>query len=445
MANSVWELPPEKPNSPKPDPVYEYWKETAFRQPPVNIKKAAAVKPTPLQVNEFGDPLGPSVAYKWPRATENGQWELPANPLNWQSWGLPRSLVQELKQQHVNFPSDIQVRGLKAIRTGRENLMLQAPTGSGKTLTFVLGTLMQVDSVNPAVQVLCLSPTLELNSQLASTFWIYAQSLRISASLVKQVWTSTQVVVMNPFQCITMLWQDALPSLKFLILDEADYLLQEPHFIDIIPQLLSLLKPARTLLVSSTFSESAFATMDKWFSPCERLGMPTDELLPANLRLYYAQVTNARESKIDMLELLLAMPSPGITVVFANSTSTAEGLVQMFKKRGVRSAMFAGYMSVEQRRNTLSLFHRGQLAVLVSTNLLAWGIDEAKVSRVVNFDFPVHQDTGLADAEMFLRRVGRAGRFGRPGVAISIVTGEAEMCMLEDVMMQWGCNIEPIM
>jgi superfamily II DNA/RNA helicase len=106
--------------------------------------------------------------------------------------------------------------------------------------------------------------------------------------------------------------------------------------------------------------------------------------------------------------------------------------------------MLAGFMSAEQRRNTLSLFHRGQLAVLVTTSLLAWGIDEAKVSRVVNFDFPVHQDTGLADAEMFLRRVGRAGRFGRPGIAISIVTCEAEMCMLEDVMMQWGCSIEPI-
>lgn len=440
MANSLWELPPEKPNSPKSDPVYDYWKETAFRRPTANVIKG--VKPLP--VNEFGDPLGPSVTYKWPKATENGQWELPTNPLNWQSWGIPWTLVRELKQQHVSFPSDIQVRGLQAIRTGRQNLMLQAPTGSGKTLTFVLGTLMQVDSTNPAVQVLCLSPTVELSTQLASVFWVYAQSLRISVSLVKQVWTATQVVVMNPFQCIAMLRQEPLPFLKFLVLDEADYMLQEPRFTDIIPHLQSLLKPARTLLISSTYSDSALASMDHWFSPCERLGMPPDELIPANLRLYYAEVADAGEAKTDMLELLLAMPSPGVTVVFVNFTSTAEALVHMFRKRGVRSAMLAGYMSVEQRRNTLSLFHRGQLAVLVTTNLLAWGIDEVTVSRVVNFDFPVHRDTGLADAEMFLRRVGRAGRFGRPGVAISIVTCEAEMCMLEDVMVQWGCNIESI-
>jgi len=429
--------------------LIEYWKKTAFRNTPVSTSsKSYLLKPSPApstqpKVNEFGDPLGPQVNYRWPKPTGSGQWELSIQSNTWQNLGLPRPLAQELKRQHVNFPSETQSRGLAAINTGRDNLLIQAPAGSGKTLTFVLGTLAQVDCTNQEVQVLCLSPTLELNRQLASVFWVYAQSLQVSVSLVNQVWTATQVVVMNPLQCTAMLRPGALPALKFLVLDEADYLLQEPHF-STIARVFSLLGPVRKLLVSSTFSEDVLAAVELCCSPCERLTVSTDELLPASLRLYYAQTADSWQSKIDMLERLLAMPSPGVTVIFVNSGFTAEALVQMMSRRGVRSAMLAGTMSPEQRRNTLSLFHRGQLAVLVATNLLAWGIDEVKVSRVVNFDLPRHPETGLADAETFLRRVGRACRFGRPGVAVSIVACEADLCMLEDVMMQWGCSVEPI-
>ena len=428
----MWELPPDPPKPHKPDLFTDYWCETAFR----TLPKPQFSPEFPLNVNEFGDKIGPKVTYSWPKATKLGVWELERV----ERADIPQELVRELKRQRMSYPEGMQLRVLQEICKGGTSVVVRGTTGSGKTLAYVLGSLSLIDRSNPAVQVLCVSPTVELNAQIARLFWIYGQSLGVSVSMISQVWVSGQVVVLTPGQLEEMIWPGALPWLRLIILDEADWTL---HLTPITPTLHSLFSTTRVIMVSSTFNDEVLDTIDRLFPICERLTVPSDELLPDTLDLYFTRTEGPWQSKIEILDRILSLPTPGVTLIFVNSVHTAEVITQIYRRHGVQTGLLTETtMTVIQRRNVLTMLHKGVVSVVVTTDWMSRGIDEPRVSRVVNFDLPVEEDTGLVDAETFLRRVGRTSRFGRPGIAVTIVTSEQEVCMLEDVMMYWGCRIQ---
>jgi ATP-dependent RNA helicase DDX19/DBP5 len=160
--------------------------------------------------------------------------------------------------------------------------------------------------------------------------------------------------------------------------------------------------------------------------------------------MYYVK-RGVRETKLDLLERILERKVSGVTLIFVNTVKFAQVLSGVLTRRGLKCALLAGRnITIDERFLTVQDFKRGFYDIVVSTNLLARGIDNTHITRVINFDIPNHWTTHLVDAETYLHRIGRAGRFSRTGEAITMVGSEAELKMVEEVMRHYGCVIEQL-
>lgn len=379
--------------------------------------------------------------------------------VEWPSLSIPEPLLVVLHANNFAYPSKVQATATRLIidePTG--HLLVQAPTGSGKTLAFVLGTLAKLDPADPFTQVICVAPTNELLVQLTKDFTTYGAPLHISVSYVSKTNrdVSAQVLLATPAQCINIFRtkgsQKANTShVKFLLLDEADHLLNEddqPEFFAHMQTVIKELLPAstRVLLFSATYTDSVMTHINKVLETYTELRVEKEELVLDNIKQYYIK-KSSDQGKVDLLINVLREQVPGVTVVFINTGRFAQVVYTALQDRGYKCALLIGKnMTTEERFRTLEDFKRGFYTILLTTNVLARGIDNTHVSRVINFDIPIHFKSRLVDAETYLHRIGRSGRFNRPGIAISIVANTAETHMLEEVKRSYGdtCVIECI-
>jgi len=379
--------------------------------------------------------------------------------VDWASLALPAPLLALLQANNLAYPSKVQAHATKLIieePTG--HLLVQAPTGSGKTLAFVLGTLAKLDPTDPLPQVICVAPTNELLVQLTKDFTTYATPLHLKVSYVSKLNrdVSAQVLLATPIQCINIFrtkgaQRATTDHIKFLVLDEADHLLNEddqPEFFAHMQTVIRELLPSstRVLLFSATYTDSVLPHIEKVLERYTEIRVEKEELVLDNIKQYYI-AKSTDQGKVDLLISVLREQVPGVTVVFINTGRFAQIVYEVLRERGYKCALLIGKnMTTEERFRTLDDFKRGYYTVLITTNVLARGIDNTHVSRVVNYDIPIHFKSRLVDAETYLHRIGRSGRFNRPGIAVSIVTNTAETHMLEEVKRSYGdtCVIECI-
>jgi len=370
---------------------------------------------------------------------------------SWASFDFPAPLLTAVKQSGYEFPSKIQEMGFDLLMTGQyEHVVVQAPTGSGKTLTFVLPTLALMDAKCVQPQVVVVAPTLELLTQLTAEYTKYAQTLGISVGCVRRGCEISQVMLMTPRQCAFLL--QARPtdfsSLKFAIFDEADHLLDKDDQMEFAMNAGIVVKQVpstcHVLCFSATYSDSVRAELDKLLGEFSEIMVKKEDLVLENIKMYYVK-RGLRETKLDLLERILDRKVPGVTLIFVNTVRFAQVLSGVLTRRGLKCALLVGRnITVDERFLTVQDFKRGFYEVVVSTNLLARGIDNTHITRVINFDIPNHWTTRLVDTETYLHRIGRAGRFARTGEAITMVACEAELKMVEEVMRHYGCVIEQL-
>lgn len=370
---------------------------------------------------------------------------------SWASFGFPAPLLAAVKQSGYEFPSKIQEMGFDLLMTGQyEHVVVQAPTGSGKTLAFILPTLALLDLKCVQPQVVVVAPTLELLNQLTMEYRKYAQTLGITVECVRRDYAPSQIVLVTPRQCAFLL--QARPTefsnLKYLIFDEADHLLDKDDQTEFAMNAGIAIKQVpstcHVLCFSATFSDSVRTELDQLLGEFSEIMVKKEDLVLENIKMYYVK-KGLRETKLDLLERILERKVPGVTLIFVNTVRFAQVLSGVLTRRGLKCALLVGRnITVDERFLTVQDFKRGFYEVVVSTNLLARGIDNTHITRVINFDIPNHWTTRLVDTETYLHRIGRAGRFARTGEAITMVGCEAELKMVEEVMRHYGCVIEQL-
>ena len=351
--------------------------------------------------------------------------------------GLKESLLQAVQDSGYTTPTPIQSHSIPAILTGKD-VMAAAQTGTGKTAAFTLPLLQMLsgkDSVKSNhTRALILTPTRELAAQILESIETYGKGEQLRAVVVfggvkinpqlQALRKGCDILVATPGRLLDLFQQNAVKfsELEVLILDEADRML-DMGFIRDIRKILALLpKQRQNLMFSATFSdEIRLLAKTICHNPVEIDVAPrnsTVELITQ--KLYMAN----KDIKLPLLGKLISDTKDQV-LVFARTKHGANNLAKKLAQYGVEALAIHGNKSQSQRTKALADFKSNQVQVLVATDIAARGLDIDQLAMVVNFDLP-------QVAEDYVHRIGRTGRAGATGIAISLV-GDDEIAQLRAI------------
>ena len=358
--------------------------------------------------------------------------------MSFDSLGLPVSLVEAVKAQGYEKPSPIQEQAIPAVIAGKD-VMAAAQTGTGKTAGFTLPLLAKLEQGPRAkpnqVRALILTPTRELAAQVQASVEKYGQNMPLRSMVVyggvkinpqmQNLRRGVDILVATPGRLLDLYQQNAIrfQQLEVLVLDEADRML-DMGFIHDIKKILKVLPPKRqNLLFSATFSDDIRALAKGLVNnPVEISVTPRNTTVEKIEQVLY-EVDKTK--KTALLSQLILENKWQQVLVFVKTKHGANRLVKNLEARGIRSAAIHGNKSQGARTKALAQFKESQIKVLVATDIAARGIDIDQLPNVVNFDLPhVSED--------YVHRIGRTGRAGNEGLAVSLVCQE-EFKLLKDI------------
>ncbi len=323
-------------------------------------------------------------------------------------------------------PFPIQERAIGPLLKGQD-VIGQARSGSGKTAAFSLPMLQSIDAGVRRIQALVLAPTRELAVQITEEMrrlgtytgvkavTIYGgQSINVQREALRH---GIHVVVGTPGRVIDHLkrgWLD-LSSVKFVVLDEADTML-DMGFIDDVEFILSRTPEKKQVcLFSATMPYRITELSKKYTVDAEKILVDMDEPSVDTLDQYYAVVD--QHAKFQFLTDLLQRERPESAIIFCRTKLGAHRLASDLQRSGFEAVPLHGNLSQHQRDSHMSTFRNGHADILVATDVASRGIDVSQVACVVNYDIPM-------DPLLYFHRVGRTARAGRPGKAFSFVSDE---------------------
>lgn len=362
--------------------------------------------------------------------------------------GLDERLLQAVVQCGFTSPTEIQRLAIPVALTGRD-VMASAQTGTGKTAAFVLPALQRLlePSTGPGrgPRVLVLTPTRELATQVSNSVRDFGQKMRLrSGSVVggepygpqlKLLGAPLDFLIATPGRLIDHLERGRvdLSRLELLVLDEADRML-DMGFIDDV-QLIASRAPAerQTLLFSATLEGRVRQVADTLLHEPERIQVAGVKVRHESIEQRLMLVDDINH-KHALLDHLLADDALGQCVVFTATKRAADALAIKLNDDGHASAPLHGDMHQRQRERTVTRMKRGLVKVLVATDVAARGLDIKGLSHVINFDLPMQ-------AEDYVHRIGRTGRAGALGIAISLV-GPQDRGMLSRIERLTGQRLE---
>ncbi len=344
--------------------------------------------------------------------------------LTFESLGLRQQLVQAVMELGYENATPIQERAIPALLEGRD-ILGQAQTGTGKTAAFALPLLERLDINSRKVQGIVLTPTRELALQVTEVIFQYGKHMnaRIVAIYggssytrqLKRLDEGVHVVVGTPGRVIDLIERGALDlrHVRYLVLDEADEMLKM-GFIDDVETILRAIPPERqTALFSATLSDGIRSIARQYMRDPLLVAIEQKTLtVPQIEQRYYLVEEN---SKVAALARLLESEDVHSALIFTRTKLGAASLADTLLARLFPVEALHGDLSQEARETVMRRFRRGQITILVATDVAARGLDIQDMSHVINFDVPY-------DAEDYVHRIGRTGRAGREGIAITLVT-----------------------
>ena len=343
------------------------------------------------------------------------------------------------------MPSIIQQQAIKPLIMGKD-IVIQAQSGTGKTATFTIGSLANVDVLDNNTQVLVLSPTKELTIQTAKVFTglgSMMEGLRVQAlyggSAIEEGSTfsnkkTPHVICGCPGRVFDMMRRSRISSkkIKLVILDEADEMLSagfKEQVYNIFQYFSSTIQVA---LVSATLPDSINAIVDKIMRNPVRISVKREALTLEGIAQYYIAVDDDRQ-KYATLKDLYGLISISSSIIYCNSVKRVQDLYEAMKEDDFSVCRIHSGMDKEERATAFEDFRVGRTRVLISSNVTARGIDIQQVSVVVNFDVPKCVNT-------YLHRIGRSGRWGRKGVGINMIT-RRDVAKLKEIEQYYSTQI----
>jgi ATP-dependent RNA helicase RhlE len=347
-------------------------------------------------------------------------------PSSFAALGLPECLCRALDVAGHHTPTPVQVEAVPPLLAGRD-LMGIAQTGTGKTAAFLLPILAARLAAGQrpapgAARALVVTPTRELAAQVAAAFDVYARDTGLSRAVVvggvpqgpqvKRLARGVDVLVATPGRLLDLVAQHRcnLAHVDTLVLDEADRML-DLGFREPIRRIAALVPPGRrTAMFSATMAPAIETLARELLTAPARVEVKAATVAVERIaqRVHFLAQPAKREFVLD----LLADPDLSRVILFTRTKHGAERLAQHLSRADVAADAIHGDKTQKARDRALAGFRRGQTRVLVATDVAARGIDVPEVSHVINFDLP-------QDAETYVHRIGRTGRAGRDGVAVS--------------------------
>jgi ATP-dependent RNA helicase DeaD len=338
--------------------------------------------------------------------------------------GLPEGLLKALGELGYEAPSPIQSKTIPVLMDGRD-LVGQAQTGTGKTAAFALPVLARLGQAKSKPAALVLAPTRELAIQVAEAFHRYAAHLpgfhvlpiyggQAYGPQLAGLRRGADVVVGTPGRVIDHINKGTLDlsALGTLVLDEADEMLRM-GFIDDVEQVLSKTpESCQIALFSATMPQPIRRIAQRYLKDAEEVTIQARTSTAASIRQRYWLVSGLH--KLDALTRILEVePFEGM-IVFARTRVATEELASRLNARGFSAAALNGDVPQNQREQLVDKLRKGEVDILVATDVAARGLDVERISHVVNYDIPY-------DTEAYVHRIGRTGRAGRAGEAILFV------------------------
>jgi translation initiation factor 4A len=311
--------------------------------------------------------------------------------------------------------------------SGRD-IIGQAQSGTGKTATFSIGVLQQLDYSKKECQALILAPTRELAQQIQKVVSHLGDYLGVLChaciggtkvkSDVQTLLNGVHVVVGTPGRVYDMLCRRALKpdSIRVFILDEADEMLSRGFKDQIYDIFQALPSSVQVGLFSATMPPDALDITRRFMNNPIRILVNKDELTLEGIRQFYINVER-EDWKLDTLCDLYDTLNITQAVIFCNTRKRVDYLTEQMRQRDFTVSSTHGDITQKEREVILTEFRSGSSRVLITTDLLARGIDVHQVSLVINYDLP-------RNFEKYIHRIGRSGRFGRKGVAINFITND---------------------
>ena len=339
--------------------------------------------------------------------------------------GLGDAVLKALRDVGYETPSAIQAATIPPLLAGRDVVGL-AQTGTGKTAAFALPIIDRLDLAQKNPQALVLAPTRELALQVCEAFEKYAGHLKgvhvlpiyggqgygVQLSALRR---GVHIVVGTPGRIMDHLEKGTLDlsELTYLVLDEADEMLKMGFAEDVETILAKTPETKQVALFSATMPAQIRRMSQQYLHDPEEITVKSKTTTSSNTTQRYLVVSF--QQKMDALTRILEVENFDGMIVFGRTKSVTEEIAEKLRARGYSAAAINGDVAQVQRERTVNQLKSGKLDILVATDVAARGLDVERISHVVNFDIPT-------DTESYVHRIGRTGRAGRSGVAISFVT-----------------------
>jgi len=360
---------------------------------------------------------------------------------------LPENLLRGIYTYGFEKPSAIQRKAIMPIADGHD-LLAQAQSGTGKTGTFCIGSLCRVDPTIKDTQVLVLVPTRELSQQIEKVAQNIGQHVPITTYSatggtplrddIKALEKGVHFVVGTPGRIFDLMRRNIIrrSAIRVLIMDEADQMLED-RFKEQVMCILGLGFPQQTRvsLFSATMPQEVIDIANEILQNPVKILIPPEDVTLDGIKQYYVDVEN-EEWKYDALADIYGNLTINQAIIYCNKRQKAEWLADKMTANGFTLNCIHGDMDVAERKKRMQDFRSGNVRVLISTDLLARGIDVQQVSLVINFELPPQR-------ENYIHRIGRSGRYGRKGTAINILCKE-ERDALKDIEKFYSTTISEL-
>jgi ATP-dependent RNA helicase RhlE len=352
--------------------------------------------------------------------------------MKFEELGLAETLLRAVRAEGYTTPTRIQAAAIPPVLEGRDVLGC-AQTGTGKTAAFALPALQRLGSAasqtgRRATRTLVLAPTRELAIQIGESFRAYGRHTGLRHAViyggvgqhpqVRALRAGVDILIATPGRLLDLMQQGFvdLKHVEILVLDEADRMLDMGFIHDLRRIVAKVPTQRQTLLFSATMPREIRQLADQWLR--DPVDVRVDPVSRTADTVRQSVVFVEQPNKIRMLKHWLETTAWTRTIVFTRTKRRADMVAKLLRKAGVAADAFHADKSQSARQRTLERFKSPKPLVLVATDIAARGLDIDSVSHVINYDLPV-------DAENYVHRIGRTGRAGADGVALSFCdTGE---------------------
>lgn len=367
-------------------------------------------------------------------------------PTTFSQLSLSPQLLAAVTEMGFTEATDIQAEAIPQIRTGTD-LLARSQTGTGKTVAFGIPAVERISPDEEAVQVLILSPTRELAHQCGEEIrklarhlpYVQAADIFGGAGYREQFreLTTANLIIGTPGRIMDHMRRGTLDlsHLKMVVLDEADEMLNMGFREDIEVILQDVPQTRQIVLFSATIPEEILAIAQQFQNNPVRIEIHREQVTLENIKQVYTEVPP--KQKTEALTLLLHYFHPNRAVIFTNTKMMVDELTERLSAAGFSAEGLHGDMKQLQRTTVMNGFRRGRTTILVATDVAARGIDVSGVDYVVNYDIPKEPD-------YYVHRIGRTGRAGHTGTAITLCCGQSQTMQVRRLAARTRSDIEAI-